>query len=261
MNSQDFFAGDVLRHMACFKVKDLNYDAAVLLPLRRLHEEGFSVRVTHDPDEFLGLAGRARDMFALPYNPQLDPDLSPLSKRNFFGLLVTCNRKGKVAAAHAARMRRLGNKTLAQAMADLSFIYDAPDEVRLQDESCEVWAPQAAQITGDVAWTCSLGVREEYRELGLPESLPLITKALAVGFWDVSWTCSGTEPHLVARGSASKWGNEYIVDGAIWRRPGSLRDGKLHWHLLLASRAYLDSWAVRQSNIYRARYHGTLAAA
>jgi len=261
MLAQDFFAGDVLRHLACFKVKDLNYDAAILLPLRRLYEEGFSVRITHDPDEFLGLTGRVRDMFALPHNPQLDPDLSPLCKRNFFGLFVTCNRMGKVAAAHAARLRHLGEKTLAEAMLDLSFIYDDPEAVSLEGESCDVWAPQAGEISGDIAWTCSLGVRKEYRSLGLPQALGQITKALAVGFWDVGWTCSGTEPHLVARGTAANWGNEYIVDGALWRRPGSLRDGELRWHMLFASRGYLDSWAVRQSNIYRARYHGALSAA
>ncbi|MDP6706324.1 MAG: hypothetical protein QF893_08285 [Alphaproteobacteria bacterium] len=261
MTMHDMLASDVLRHLSTFKAKDLNYDAAILLPLRRLNEEGFSVRITHDPDEFLGLASRARDMFALPHNPQLDTELSPLSKRNFFGLLVTCNRKGKVAAAHAARLRRLGNKTLGHAMADLSFLYDVPDEVRLEEESCEVWAPEAEQVTGDVAWSCSLGVREEYRGLGLPESIPQITRGLAVGFWDVNWTCSGSEPHLVRGGAVAKWGNEYVVDGAMWRRPGSLRDGKLHWHLLLCSRPYLDGWAVRQSNFYRARYHGTLSAA
>lgn len=261
MNGHDIFAADILRHMANFKAKDLNYDAAIMLPLRRLHEEGFSVRVTYDPDEFVGLAGRARDMFALPYNPQLDPDLSPLDKRNFFGLLVTCNRKGKVAAAHAARLRRLGSRTLADAMDDLTFVYDDPEGVRLEGESCQVWAPEATQVTGDVIWSCSLGVREEYRGLGLPESIPQITRALAVGLWDVDWTCSGTEPALVKRGAAAKWGNEYVVDGAMWERPGSLRDGKITWYLLLSSRNYLDNWALRQSNIYRARYHGLLTAA
>jgi hypothetical protein len=137
--------------------------------------------------------------------PLFDPRCGEFDHSSAFCLLGH-NEAGEVVLTQAARRFDWAGTCFQDEATSLRLFYRDPDAWRQSGEAVEVTAPSARMLTGKVAFTGGHWCRPDFRDKGLPSITPRIARALAIGLWDIDYTCTIMAKDIFSRGVARRAG-------------------------------------------------------
>lgn len=118
----------------------------------------------------------------IPLFPTFDPRFSTLTQENSFCLMGR-NRAGEIVTTQAGRLFDWHDSDLGRECEAMRFFYDDPARQCLPDETCEVTATSARQITGKATFIGGLWYRPDVRSLGLSPLMARIGRMYAYTRW------------------------------------------------------------------------------
>jgi hypothetical protein len=140
-----------------------------------------------------------------PLIPVFDPACGRFDAGSAFCILGR-NAAGEVVLTQAARLFDWQATSFQAEAESLRLFYKDPAAWRREDEAIEVTAASAGSIRGRVAFTGGHWCRPDFRARGLPSITPRIARALALGRWDVDYTCTIMAQDIYSRGVARRAG-------------------------------------------------------
>jgi hypothetical protein len=120
------------------------------------------------------------------FAPQLDTRIAPVPAGSSY-CLIGRNGEGKIVAAQAGRVYEAGPKTLFDIAVDRSMYYGEL-EPPPNGITCELTAPGAQVISGTFVYSGGLWVHPDYRGHRLAAILPRVSRCIALGRWNTSFT-------------------------------------------------------------------------
>ncbi len=129
------------------------------------------------------------------FAPQLDTRVAPIPAASSY-CLIGRSDEGVIVAAQAGRVYDVGNKTLLDIALDRSMYYGdlAPPANGI---TCELTAPGARTIRGTFVYSGGLWVHPDYRGYKLDAVLPRVSRCIAVGRWNASYTYSFISQEMI----------------------------------------------------------------
>jgi hypothetical protein len=146
-------------------------------------DRGIVFSLSEDFDELLAVNECNRDSWD-PLMPQFHPDCFDMRRTPAFWIKGV-DRVGKVVAARGYRRFDLPeDRTLHDALVDLSLFYDDPSKAR-PGERLESEAAMPRRVSGSFAFSGALWIHPEARRLGLTSLMWPIGRAVTYDLWDV----------------------------------------------------------------------------
>ena len=169
----------------------------------------------------------------LPLTPQFDPAVSDIGPINGFWLKGV-DARGEVIHTQAVRFDDLRRTTLALHLKSLRAFYANPKRSAHPDEACEVSAPAAYAITGQVCYHGEVWIKKGsgLRGHDLAHSTPRLALAIALARWSPDFVYGTVQPGIAEKGVVTRYGYRNMQPGGIcWNIPktGELLDEWLVW--------------------------------
>lgn len=120
--------------------------------------------------------------------------------------LVGRNGDGEIVATQAARVYDWATSNFQDEAQSLRLFYARPEKSSLANETCEVTAPNARNITGRVVFSGGGWYRPDYRKQWLSGLLPRISRVLAHAHWGSAFTISIMAEAVINGGMAARCG-------------------------------------------------------
>lgn len=120
-----------------------------------------------------------------PMTTSFDPELSAVNEDNAF-VIVGRDVHGDVVATQVARFLDWTGTNFKTEAEALRFFYKHPERDKAPDESCDVTAPNATEITGRLLHSGGIWYRPDYRGLNLGEIIPRLGRAYGYTRWGVN---------------------------------------------------------------------------
>lgn len=127
-----------------------------------------------------------RDSWAL-FPPMLDTRLSTIPEEASYGLLGI-DAAGDVVCVQGGRVYDAGERSLADLVADQSFIYGTAIPPAPDFPYAEISAPSARIVRGRFVYSGALWVHPDYRGKGLAGILPRFSRCYARAKWGTEFT-------------------------------------------------------------------------
>ncbi len=167
------------------------------------------VRLSFAPLEAMADINRNNRNSWRPLVPLFIPGLGGITPETGFCILGR-NRQGEVVATQAARLYSWTDTNLKQEAESLRMFYSDPQKVRQPGEECRVSAPSASQIAGRVVFSGGTWFRPDYRNRGLMQFLPRISKGVAFTRWFSDITLTVMAESVIAGGTDRRAGYEHM---------------------------------------------------
>src|SRR5690606_1876614 len=130
--------------------------------------------------------------------------------------LIGRDASGEIITTQAAHFYDMGAESVQDYLTSLRLFYPNPEVQKREGESCSVTSPSAALIKGRAGFSGPAWIHPEYRGRNLPQSLPRISRALALTRWNTDYTISLVSMPLVEKGVAAAYGYKNIEPGIEW---------------------------------------------
>jgi hypothetical protein len=149
-----------------------------------------------------------------PLLPVFDPACGEFDAGSALCLLGR-DQAGHVVLTQAARLFAWHGTSFHDEATSLRLLYRDVRAWARDGEAVSVTAPSARLLTGAVAFTGAHWCRPDFRDKGLPSITPRIARALALGLWNIDYTCTIMAKDIYSRGVARRAGYfnvEWSVD-------------------------------------------------
>lgn len=177
-----------------------------------------NLRIRHEPRELLGRYFRAldrearrraiefqlvspidlvavHDAYADSWNgfsPVFDPGKTTITEDDYASILGF-DRHGRPAVAHACRLFDFGDRSVKDALEDLTFWYGDRAHQWRAATRCVVTAPSAARLTGRMLYVGAFWVRPDLRSQIAGQTMQELSRCYGLAQWDFE--------HIVTFGS------------------------------------------------------------
>jgi GNAT superfamily N-acetyltransferase len=121
------------------------------------------------------------------FPPMLDPNLGSIAEDRSYAL-IGVNSSGEIVTSQGGHVFDLSHCSLRQIVDDQSFFYGRKDRVQPNGPRCEIWAPIAEKLHGQVVYSGALWVRPDYRGHKFASVLPRLSRAYALSQWNTDYT-------------------------------------------------------------------------
>lgn len=121
------------------------------------------------------------------FPPMLDTRLSDIPKSRSYCLLGI-DGNGAVVTSQGGQVFDLAGSSLTRLIKDQSFFYGPGGKPGPAQPTCDIWAPVADSITGQVVYSGALWVRPDYRGHKFASLLPRLSRAYALAHWGTDYT-------------------------------------------------------------------------
>ena len=139
---------------------------------------------------------------------------------------------GEVVATQAERLYDWRGTNLKREAEELRLFYSDPIRQKRASERCIVVAPEAAEVSGLVAYSGGVWYRPDYRRKQLTEIIPRLGRAYAYGLWGFDSLAALITPQNIKKTFDRRTGYRKVSNEAvILRNSPSLPDGDLHMTL------------------------------
>ncbi len=179
------------------------------------------LRLSFEPLDELARVNAANRESWRPLIPLFDTQHGIASDRAF--CLVGRNIEGEIVATQAARVYDWQSTNFQDEAQSLRLFYARPENSKLANETCEVTAPNARNITGQVVFSGGGWYRPDYRKQWLSGLLPRISRVLAHAHWGSNFTISIMAEAVINGGMAARCGYTN-VEYAVMLRGGPVGD-------------------------------------
>lgn len=120
------------------------------------------------------------------------------------------DQNGRVVTTHAVRRFDWQGTTLKEEAESLRLFYSDPSQ-KSPGEFFRVFAPEAEEITGTVAYTGGVWIHPDVRGGGRAQFIARAARALALARWDVDWVCSLYSPGTVQKKFYARTGYRDVI--------------------------------------------------
>jgi hypothetical protein len=177
-------------------------------------ERGVLLSLSTDFDELRAVNRRNRDSW-VPLLPSISTDYNDMSEHAAFWLKGVSEADGDVVLARACRLYDLpANKTMHDALVDLSLFYDASHWIRpFEHLASTALVPRA--ITGRFVMSVGGWHHPSVRKLNLSAVAPRIVRAWALNEWNPPLFTSFVEDHLAEKARRA-YGMRNQETGITW---------------------------------------------
>ena len=158
-----------------------------------------SSRRNHDAAEEFLAVNQANAESWRPIVSTLDPRFARLGDDNAF-FIVGKTASGEVVACQACRLFDWRSTNFKDECESLRLYYDDPDAHRNPAETSRVTAFAARGTSGLVGYTGAAWYRPDFRGKGLLQCLPRISRAYAVGKWNIDTAITLISESNMAKG-------------------------------------------------------------
>ncbi len=167
-----------------------------------------------------------------PMTSSFDPYVGGANEQNGFVLLGR-DRHGDVVVTQAIRLFDWRLTTFKEEGESLRFLYDNPEQSKLPNERCKVIAPEAAELSGQVALAGGLWFRPDYRGNKMSAVIPRIGRAYAFAKWNCDCLFAIIKASSLDKKFDKRSGVQDIVRNAVvLSNSASLVDGDLELALM-----------------------------
>jgi hypothetical protein len=120
--------------------------------------------------------------------------------------IVCRNHLGEIVAIQGERLFRAGGRTLKD-LVDGGELFDSDlSDDQAEIGRCEITAPGASIIRGNISYCGGLWVHPDYRSLRLASILPRLTRAWAVAHWNADYSIGFLKPDVAATDLGRRYG-------------------------------------------------------
>jgi hypothetical protein len=144
--------------------------------------------------------------------------------------IVCRNGHGEIVAIQGERLFRAGSRTLGDLVASGEFFDSDLADPRAEVGRCEITAPGAKIVSGNISYCGGLWVHPDYRSLRLASILPRLTRAWAVAHWDADYSIGFLKPSVAATDLGKRYGYpRYEAAFRFYSRGELDYDGVILW--------------------------------
>jgi hypothetical protein len=144
--------------------------------------------------------------------------------------IVCRNHLGDIVAIQGERLFRAGGRTLKD-LVDGGELFDSDlSDDRAEIGRCEITAPGASIISGNISYCGGLWVHPDYRSLRLASILPRLTRAWAVAHWNADYSIGFLKPDVATTDLGRRYGYPRAEAAFRFYSRGALDyDGVILW--------------------------------
>ena len=164
----------------------------------------------------------------LPLLSTYRPDCLPQKPGDF--CLIGRDATGKVVATHATRVFGIPDSTFKDLAEGMDLFYSDPARMQLPSESCQITAPFAKQISGQVYFGGAAWYHPSFRGKGVGHIIPRISRAVALAHSSIDWVAGIMSDGVIRGGLAQRSGYRNIERAVEFQNQytGQLK-GALTW--------------------------------
>ena len=120
--------------------------------------------------------------------------------------IVCRNGQGEIVAIQGERLFRAGNHTLKDIVHSGEFFGSDLADHQAEIGRCEITAPGADIVSGNISYCGGLWVHPDYRSLRLASILPRLTRAWAVAHWNADYSIGFLKPDVAVTDLGRRYG-------------------------------------------------------
>jgi hypothetical protein len=144
--------------------------------------------------------------------------------------IVCRDRHGEIVAIQGERLFRAGPRTLEDLVESGEFFDSDLADPQAEFGRCEITAPGAKIISGNISYCGGLWVHPDYRSLRLASILPRLTRAWAVAHWNAEYSIGFLKPGIATSDLGRRYGYpRYEAAFRFYSRGELDYDGVMLW--------------------------------